>query len=408
VTDWHLVPLGDVLRLRNEIVHPRDHPTGEASFVGLEHVEPHTGRRIGEKRIRLDDLTGRKSHFHPGDIVYGYLRPYLNKVWLADIDGFCSVDQYVFSVAPKADPSYVAHFMRSPSYLAIAPIHFTPGQLPRIRTDEVLTVPIPLPPVPEQRDIAARITTQLAAAGRAYRASFEAGSALNELKAGVRDATFAAVRAARYSKVGQIAGLKGLIVDGPFGSKLKTEHYALSGVRVIRLQNIGFGEFLDADAAFVPTHYASMLKSHSAEAGDVVVAALGDGARPAGRACLVPTGLGPAIVKADCFRIRTPAQLDSRFLAHWLNSRRTQAEISTLMRGATRPRFTLEMLRALDVPVIDVHLQRQLVATMDARLGHVESIIRGQQQQLGDLSDLPAAILRRAFPPVENLRLLPS
>src|SRR5262249_8395921 len=98
---WPLRRLGDLLFLRQDIVHPRNKPTGAARFVGLEHIEPHTGRRIGERSVQMEQLTGRKARFFAGDIVYGYLRPYLNKVWIADFDGLCSVDQYVFE--PRRD-----------------------------------------------------------------------------------------------------------------------------------------------------------------------------------------------------------------------------------------------------------------------------------------------------------------
>ena len=37
----------------------------------------------------MSKLTGRKPKFYKGDIVYGYLRPYLNKVWIAEFDGLC-------------------------------------------------------------------------------------------------------------------------------------------------------------------------------------------------------------------------------------------------------------------------------------------------------------------------------
>jgi hypothetical protein len=71
------VPLGTVLRLRKDVVHPRDNPTGAGTFVGLEHVEPASGQRVGSFDIDLSKLTGRKPRFFRGDIVYGYLRPYL-------------------------------------------------------------------------------------------------------------------------------------------------------------------------------------------------------------------------------------------------------------------------------------------------------------------------------------------
>lgn len=149
--------LGDILRLRKEVVHPRNSPMGKSTFVGLEHIETQTGRRLASVPVEMSELTGRKPRFFKGDIVYGYLRPYLNKVWLADFDGLCSVDQYVFTVSEDADKEYVAWFMRSPLYLERAPISKAPGQLPRIRTDEVAGVEIEFPPLPEQRRISEQI-----------------------------------------------------------------------------------------------------------------------------------------------------------------------------------------------------------------------------------------------------------
>lgn len=157
--------LGEILHLRKEVIHPRDNPKGSAVFVGLEHIESVTGRRLGSVKIEMSELSGRKPQFYKGDIVYGYLRPYLNKVWVADFDGLCSVDQYVYSVSnDMADTNFVAWFMRSPIYLERAPIDTTPGQLPRIRTEEVAAVEIELPSVNEQRQIASEITERMSVA----------------------------------------------------------------------------------------------------------------------------------------------------------------------------------------------------------------------------------------------------
>ena len=159
---WTKVRLGDILFHKKEIIHPRDNPKGPAIFVGLEHIESNTGVRIGSVDVEMSKLTGRKPKFYKGDIVYGYLRPYLNKVWIAEFDGLCSVDQYIYQVdEKKADTNFVAWFMRSPVYLERAPIDTTPGQLPRIRTEEVASVEINLPPLDEQRKISFQISEKL-------------------------------------------------------------------------------------------------------------------------------------------------------------------------------------------------------------------------------------------------------
>lgn len=166
------VRLGDLLRLRKEIVHPRDNPSGPAVFVGLEHIESSTGRRIEQLEVEKSSLTGRKPVFKKGDIVYGYLRPYLNKVWVADFDGLCSVDQYVYSVDTEAaDPHFIAWFLRSPVFLSRAPIASSPGQLPRIRTDEVAAVQLDLPGLADQHRIVELLSEQMMEVERARAAA---------------------------------------------------------------------------------------------------------------------------------------------------------------------------------------------------------------------------------------------
>ena len=161
---WPIRRLGDVLVRHNEVIHPGER-TGEATFVGLEHIESHSGRRIGSLTIDLGRLTGRKPSFRKGQIVYGYLRPYLNKIWVAEFDGYSSVDQFAFDVRPDlADTDYIAAFMRSETFLRRSSIVTTTGQLPRIGTEQIAAVPIELPPVDVQRRLAADLAQKLAAA----------------------------------------------------------------------------------------------------------------------------------------------------------------------------------------------------------------------------------------------------
>ena len=171
---WSPTTFGSVVRRRTEVIHPGSFSRGTLPFVGLEHIESGTGERTGRGHVDLAAMSGRKPRFYEGDIVYGYLRPYLNKVWIAEFDGLCSVDQYVFDVdEEKAFSQYLSAFLRSPHFLRHAAIGNTPGQLPRVRSEDVAGVKVPLPPLPEQRRIAARLNEQMKAAA-ALRQSLEA------------------------------------------------------------------------------------------------------------------------------------------------------------------------------------------------------------------------------------------
>jgi type I restriction enzyme, S subunit len=137
------VRVGDLVEFVNDLVRPGDRPDPADAFVGLQHVESHTGKRLGE--LPLGGEKGRKFRFRPGDIVYGYLRPYLNKVWVADIHGLCSVDQYVLRPKDGVPAAFLAHALRSRATLARA-VELTHNlQLPRLRSALLADIEIPMP-----------------------------------------------------------------------------------------------------------------------------------------------------------------------------------------------------------------------------------------------------------------------
>jgi len=185
------VPFGEVFSFRNDLIRPSDGASGELIFVGLQHVESHTGRRIGEDYLLAEELKGRKFRFSPGEVVYGYLRPYLNKVWIADCEGFCSVDQYV--LRPKSDvvdTFYLAHFMRSRLFLQTA-IELTNNlQLPRLRSGLLQAINMPLPILDDQRRIVAYLDSLQAEVERLKRLQADCAAELDALLPSLLDRAF--------------------------------------------------------------------------------------------------------------------------------------------------------------------------------------------------------------------------
>lgn len=133
--------VGDLADFISDTVHPGDDPAPAESFVGLQHIESHTGRRFGSDT--LEAVKGRKFRFRPGDVLYGYLRPYLNKVWVADRDGLCSVDQYVLRPREGVSPEFLGHCLRGRAVLEQS-IELTHSlQLPRLRSGLLSSIEVP-------------------------------------------------------------------------------------------------------------------------------------------------------------------------------------------------------------------------------------------------------------------------
>jgi type I restriction enzyme, S subunit len=191
----------------------------------------------------------------------------------------------------------------------------------------------------------------------------------------------------------------GGVTDGPFGSNLKTEHYTDSGPRVVRLQNIGDGVFRDEKAHISAEHFDQLMK-HSVQPGDVLVASLGE-LLP--RACVAPESLGPAIVKADCIRVRSGAAIVPSLLMWVLNAPQTRESVGDSIKGVGRPRINLRDLRALELPIPPLGEQERIVAAIEeafSKLDAGEAGLRTVRQLIKRMRDaiLAAAVTGRLVP----------
>lgn len=136
-----MTTVGDLVTVANETIHPGDPLQGASAFVGLEHIEPHTGQLRGSRPIYEE--TGRKFLFRPGQLTFGYLRPYLNKVWLADRTGLCSVEQFVLDPVAGVNADLLGHLLRSAYVLDRAVEATNRLQLPRLSLKTLLAMPVP-------------------------------------------------------------------------------------------------------------------------------------------------------------------------------------------------------------------------------------------------------------------------
>lgn len=127
-----------------------DFSIGNHRFVGLEHLEGNIGISGFSS---TGNIKSPKNVFHSGEILYGKLRPYLNKHGLAEWDGVCSTDILVFRVMPAAIPEYVNYFLDTDALIKFAVENSKGINLPRVSEKTLVTIPCPLPPLPEQQRI---------------------------------------------------------------------------------------------------------------------------------------------------------------------------------------------------------------------------------------------------------------
>jgi type I restriction enzyme S subunit len=183
------------------------------------------------------------------------------------------------------------------------------------------------------------------------------------------------------------------ITDGPFGSNLKTEHYTYSGVRVIRLQNIGDGVFID-NQAYISDEHFTKLRRHEIQSGDIVIAALGENLP---RACIIPSFVGPAIVKADCIRLKPHNSLNVKYIYHCLNSDPVRRFASSIIHGVGRPRLNQQEIKSLVIPLPPYWEQKQISEIVDNKMSVIDMIGIQLKEELLRAANLRQSILKQAF-----------
>lgn len=158
VSSWPFVSVGDAFRKADETVLPAS-LDGPVTYLGLENITQNTGEIEGNiVTEKPADIKSLKNVFKPRDILYGKLRPNLNKVWLADRKGICSTDIFVIEATEATtDPALYAYLFRSARFNNAVMGQLKGAQLPRIGWSSFAELKIPLPPLRVQKEIVAEI-----------------------------------------------------------------------------------------------------------------------------------------------------------------------------------------------------------------------------------------------------------
>ena len=155
---WEWVRLGDCTSYaaKKEKVLSADIQPDEWS-LDLEDIEKDTGRIIEFRSAKDRRIVGEKVVFHKGQILYSKLRPYLKKILVAPNDGICTPELIPFSALGGIDARYLVVVLKSPHVDFLINSVTYGVKMPRVGTETMINLPIPLPPLSEQKRIVAKI-----------------------------------------------------------------------------------------------------------------------------------------------------------------------------------------------------------------------------------------------------------
>jgi type I restriction enzyme S subunit len=378
---WQIKTLGEVCAYEKiQGIH------SQLPYVGLENIESHTARFIGSTEpLSMKSVTFKFSSQH---VLYGRLRPYLNKVFAPDFEGHCSTEIFPIKPGLHLSREYLLYWFLSDETVDRINETCTGARMPRADMNEVLGFDFPLPPLPEQHRIVAILDEAFDSIATA-KANFEAN--LQNARA-----LFESHLQSVFTQRGEGWVEKPLqdvcekITDGTH----QTPKYFDDGVLFLSSRNVTSGKIDWENIKYIDTkQHLEMHRRVAPRVGDILLAKNGT------------TGVAAIVDRDVVFDIyvslallRTLGEVRSRFLLYFINSPVAKQQFNNRLKGVGVPNLHLQEIRevVLGFP-IDQGQQDAIVERLDllnAEVGRLESLY---QRKLAALDALKKSLLHQAF-----------
>lgn len=432
--DWTVSTLGDAATLVKDKVDPTQLP--EVPYIGLEHIEAHTMRLLGHGRGA--DVKSAKSRFSAGDVLYGKLRPYLNKVVVPGFSGICSTDILVFTESTALASDYLAHFLNQ-LWVADRAHHFSNGvELPRVDWKSLSSLRIAYPASKVQQ----RVIVEHIEAAQAFRSS--ANEHLQTAKQAIerfRQAVIAAACSGRLTaewRESHAIGPKGkdfetsnakaneLFKDKVRGTSLMTgtgpdvpngwimtnlsdvslritsgsrdwsRFYGHGSGTFVMAQNVrrGYLDWSFRQAVDPPINDASRDRSQI-KSGDLLVTIVGANTGDVG---LVTDDRPEHYVCQSVALVRLTNSELTGFLNLWFNSpNHGQAYFDDCIYGAGRPHLSFDQLKAAPVAVPPLAERQEIVRRAEELLAAGDQLSQRIEKAAARVERSSQAVLAKAF-----------
>jgi type I restriction enzyme, S subunit len=353
-------------------------------YVGLEDIESNTGKFTGYlEPKKVKSLT---YYFTPEHVLYGRLRPYLNKVILPDFEGHCSTE--IFPIRPKAilNKNYLFHWLIYNETVNKINATWSGATLPRANMKAVLEFEIPIPPLPEQQCIVSIIDEAFASIAKAKANAEQNLNNAKELFESYLLSVFANKSEGWEEKtLNDICEVK----DGTHESP----KYLKDGIPFVTQKNIRqYGLSFDDTKFITQADHDKFYKRSNVAFGDILISMIGVNR---GMAAIVDDNRVFSIKNVGL--IKENQMINKHFLLYYLKSSFAMKYVKYMSNGGAQEFVGLTALRAFPIPYPRLEEQQTIVLKLDELSAETKKLETIYQQKLNDLEELKKSILQKAF-----------
>ena len=357
------VRIADLCELIADPVRPGARP--DAAYLGLEHLAP--GRLVRIGCGKASDMRSNTSAFQPGDVLYGKLRPYLDKAVLADEPGVCTTELLVLRAKSGVDPRFLAATVHSPEFVEYAVAGTTGVQHPRTSWAHIREFQAPALSLAEQQQVAEMLWLVHEAIGQSE-AMVHEGQALKH--AAMRTLFTRGLRgeAQKETEIGlvpeswEVTAIDNMAVTTQYG--LSSRGQTVGAYPILRMNCQEDGKVHYRDLQFVDLESESYDR-FQVKPGDLLFNRT-NSIDLVGRMAIIEDDR-PAVFASYLVRLVVDAnRCIPEFLNYFMNWPRTQEEIKKLAsRAVGQANINTTKLRTVLFPLPAIDEQQKIVSVLD-------------------------------------------
>ncbi|WP_114748931.1 restriction endonuclease subunit S [Pleomorphovibrio marinus] len=375
--------------------------------IGLEHIESWTGRLIEND----SEFEGEGTLFKNGDILFGKLRPYLAKVYLANFSGKAVGDFFVFRPDSSIYPKFGHKFMLSRNFIEITNSSTFGSKMPRVSPDFINELKTIVPPIPEQTAIAsyldrktAEIDELIADKKRLLELYEEEKTAIiNELVTGKKvwnghswtepdEAKDSGIEwlgeIPEHWEVKRLKHITNKMISGPFGSSLKKEIYSESGYKIygqeqVIKNEISYGNY------YIPKKKFDEMSNYRVAKNDILISCVGT----FGKILMVPEVFEEGIINPRLIKVSPSKMINSKYLTEVLKSSLIFEQFSSVSRGGTMGVINLDLLNQLIIPTPLIDEQPIILSKIETECAKIDTKKTKTQKLIALLTEYRTALI---------------
>ena len=397
---WDLLRLKYCADLVNEKVNGA---ACELPYTGLEHIESWTGRRLVTGTVTSSD--GQASLHRAGDVLFGKLRPYLAKAYVAEDDGICTSELLV--LRPKVVlERFLRDYILSSFFISVVDSSTYGAKMPRASWDFIGSLPVLVPPIDEQRAIAAFLDRETWRIDALIENKQRQVDLLHEKRAALISHAVtrgldpnAPMKDLGIDWLGQVPAhwevkkLKFLVVEPlKYGANEPAELDDPMLPRYIRITDVDDrGRLRDDTFRSVPEAVA---RPYLLKDGDLLLARSG---ATVGKSFYYEPSWGRAAYAGYLIRARlNPDRATPRFVGYFTNSHQYWQWLNSSFIQATIENVSAEKYSNLLAPVPPVAEQYAITAFLDRETGKVDTLIDKVGASVDRLREYRTALISAA------------